>query len=163
MICKLRPPRPIDFETIASWITDATACARWAGPRIPFPFFASELPRLLNIDGIESYCLGEETSRVCGFGQFWITSPGAVHLGRIIVSPPERSKGYGRMLCQQLIEIAVHKTGASEMTLRVYRDNSAALSLYVDLGFLTDDSQSTDEVLFMKAAARQITPMPDRA
>lgn len=79
------------------------------------------------------------------------------------MSPPERSKGYGRMLCQQLIEIAVHKTGASEMTLRVYRDNSAALSLYVDLGFLTDDSQSTDEVLFMKAAARQITPMPDRA
>ena len=163
MTCRLHPPRLIDYETIASWITDAAACVRWAGPRVPFPFAASELPRLLTIDGIESHCLVDGTSDICGFGQFWIASPGAVHLGRIIVSPTKRGKGYGRTLCQQLIEKAVHKTGASEITLRVYRDNSVALSLYVDLGFLVDDSKSTDEVLFMKAAVQQITPMPDRA
>lgn len=162
MICKLRTPRPIDYETIASWITDATACARWAGSRVPFPFSASELAHLLSIDGIESYCLVEETSDICGFGQFWITSPGAVHLGRIIVSPAKRGEGYGRILCQQLIEKAVRKTGAKEMTLRVYRDNLAALSLYSDLGFLVDNINSTQDVLFMKAAAPRITSIPDR-
>ena len=162
MICRLHPPRTIDYEAIASWITDAAACARWAGPRVPFPFSASELPRLLSIDGIESYCLVDGLSDICGFGQFWIASPGAVHLGRIIVSPAKRGKGCGRMLCQQLIEKAVRKTGASETTLRVYRDNSAALSLYVDLGFLVDDSKSTEDVLFMKATVQHITSIPDR-
>ncbi len=163
MTCRLDPPQPIDYETIASWITDATACACWAGPRVPFPFSAQELPRLLAIEGVESWCLTDKTTSTCGFGQFWGAAPGVVHLGRIIVSPTKRGKGYGRTLCQQLIEKAVHKTGAGEITLRVYRNNSAALSLYVDLGFLVDDSKSTDEVLFMKAAVRQITSMPDRA
>lgn len=163
MTCRLHPPQPIDYETIASWITDATACARWAGPRVPFPFTASGLPRLLAIEGVESYCLADETTNTCGFGQFWGAVPGAVHLGRIIVSPTKRGQGYGRTLCQLLIEKAVHKPGASEITLRVYRDNSAALSLYVDLGFLVDDRKSTEEVLFMKAAVRQITSRLDRA
>jgi ribosomal protein S18 acetylase RimI-like enzyme len=163
MTCKLSPPGPDDYLSIASWITDAAACIRWAGPRVPFPFSATELPRLLAIDGIHRYFLVDESTDTCGFGQFWITTPVAVHLGRIIVSPAKRGQGYGRKLCQQLIQKAVVHTGANEVSLRVYRDNSAALSLYRSLSFVVDDRRSTDEVLFMRAPVPRITLMPDRA
>jgi len=36
----------------------------------------------------------------------------------------------------------------------VYRDNAVALALYVDLGFMALESESDEEVLFMK---RQLT------
>lgn len=163
MTCTLQAPRAIDYLAIASWIADAAACARWAGARVPFPFSAPELSRLLAIDGSESYCLLDETSTACAFGQFWVATPGTVHLGRIIVAPSKRGTGYGRMLCRQLIEKAVRRTGAGTISLRVYRDNAVALALYVDLGFVVDSSQSSTEVLFMQAAAQPISASPDRA
>lgn len=163
MTYSLQAPRAIDYLAIASWIIDAAACARWAGARVPFPFSAPELPRLLAIEGSESYCLRDDRSTALAFGQFWVATPGAVHLGRIIVAPEKRGSGYGRMLCRQLIEKAVRRTGASTISLRVYRDNPVALSLYAALGFVVDLSQSSAEVLFMKAAAPPISAAPDRA
>ena len=112
---------------------------------------------------IESYTLIDETSVICGFGQFWIAMPGAVHLGRIIVAPTKRGKGHGRSLCLQLINRAVEKTGASKITLRVYRDNKAAWSLYSALGFKVVDGKSTDDVMFMSAEVQHINSTPDRA
>lgn len=78
---------------------------------------------------------------------------GAVHLGRVIVSPALRGTGAGRLLCEKLIARALESTGASRVTLRVYRDNKAARSLYASLGFSVVVSQSTAELLFMSAQA----------
>jgi ribosomal protein S18 acetylase RimI-like enzyme len=144
--------QPADYNTIASWIPDAAACLRWAGPRLAFPFSAAELPALLTVAGGESYCLsdGEEP---CGFGQHWVVTPGAVHLGRIILSPAARGKGLGRVLCRQLATKAVQSTGANTVTLRVYHDNTVALALYASLGFTPVEPESDEEVLFMKAEA----------
>jgi hypothetical protein len=36
----LRAPTESDYLHVASWITDAAACRRWAGPRVAFPFSA---------------------------------------------------------------------------------------------------------------------------
>ncbi|OIR03272.1 mycothiol acetyltransferase [mine drainage metagenome] len=149
----LRTPEPADYETIASWITDAESCVRWAGPRMPYPFFAAELQSLLEVAGGESYCLANAAASPLGFGQFWVIAPGAVHLGRVIVSPSARGGGFGRLLCELLIAHAVRVTGASAITLRVYRNNTAALSLYSSFGFETVQDESTEEVLFMRLEA----------
>lgn len=74
----------------------------------------------------------------------------AVHIGRIIVSPQARGRGTGRLLCEKLIAKAVKSTGTTKVTLRVYRDNCAAFSLYTSLGFSVDESQSSNRLLFMK-------------
>jgi ribosomal protein S18 acetylase RimI-like enzyme len=144
--------QPADYDAIASWIPDAAACLRWAGPRLRFPFSAAELPALLTVAGGESYCLFDGTE-TCGFGQHWVLTPGAVHLGRIILSPSTRGKGLGRVLCRQLATKAVQSTGAHTVTLRVYRDNAAALALYASLGFTPVESDSDGDVLFMRAEA----------
>lgn len=153
----LRIPEPADYPAIASWIPDAPSCARWAGPRVPFPFSAAELPSLLAVDGAVSYCLVGEATGPLGFGQHWELTPGAVHLGRIVVSPATRGQGLGRRLCQLLIIQAVHATGVTAVTLRVYRDNAAAFALYCSLGFTPVEPASTEEVWFMRAQAHPFT------
>ena len=155
MTASLRAPISSDYVAIASWITDAAAGLRWAGPRLPFPFSASDLPALLAVPGGGelSYCLIGDSSIPCGFGQHWVLQPGAVHLGRIIVAPNARSRGLGRLLCQQLISAALRSTSATAVTLRAYRDNSAAVGLYSSLGFSEVAAESTDDVLFMKMLA----------
>jgi ribosomal-protein-alanine N-acetyltransferase len=148
---RLRPLRFEDHATIALWIADATACLRWAGPRLDFPFVLADFAEQLVAPGGTSYSLAEGDGAPCGFGQHWVLTPGMVHLGRVIVAPGVRGAGLGRILCEQLIEAAVASTRAAAVTLRVYRDNLPALALYRRLGFEAVDAESTEDVLFMRA------------
>lgn len=150
MSLTLRRPQSSDYQALALWLPNAVACLRWAGPRVLFPFSVAELPSLLAVADGESYCLAEGNATATAFGQHWVVAPGAVHLGRIIVSPAARGMGVGRSLCEQLISRATQSTGASTVTLRVYRDNKAAVALYSRLGFAPVESESTEEVQFMR-------------
>jgi len=145
----LRAARPSDYAHIAAWIPDADACRRWAGTRVKFPLFAAELPELLVVDGCASYCLADGDSAPYGFGQHW-PHAGAVHLGRIIVSPALRGRGYGRELCEQLCARGLSSTGAAAVTLNVYRDNAVAVALYERLGFVPVESASRPDALLMR-------------
>lgn len=151
MNCTLRTAQTADFVAVASWISDARTCVRWAGPRLAFPFSSADLQRSLSSAGTQSYCLADGPAAACGFGQHWVLTPGAAHLGRIIVSPTLRGQGLGRLLCRQLMARALQQTGASALTLRVFRDNAAAVALYSSLGFAAIESESTAEILFMTA------------
>lgn len=146
----LREPRASDYAVVASWIPDAATCMRWAGPRVPFPFTVAELPRLLALDNGGSRCLAQGDAAPCAFGQYWVFMPGAVHLGRIVVAPVVRGRGIGRLLCEQLIAVALQATRAPSVTLRVRRDNPAAMALYASLGFAPEEAASDPAVLFMR-------------
>ena len=157
MSLTLRPPQSSDYQTLALWLPDAVACLRWAGPRVLFPFSVAELPALLAVAGGESYCLAEGNAAASAFGQYWVVAPSAVHLGRIIVSPAARGMGVGRALCDQLISRAVQSTGASTVTLRVHRENEAAVTLYSRLGFVPVESESTEEVHYLSVGVNMST------
>ena|ERR1035437_1834278 len=151
----LRVPNASDYDAISSWIPDAVSCARWAGPRLRFPFTPQELPELLEVSSAFSFSLAQGNGTLLGFGQFWSRTEGSAHLGRIIVSPHKRGCGYGKALCKLLIAEALNATSAETITLRVYRDNASALSLYSNLGFLIVESESNADVFAMEAKANQ--------
>lgn len=155
MEATLRIPQKTDYEAIASWVVDEKACVRWAGPLVPFPFAPERLPELLKTEECFSYCLSASNRKCIGFGQFWVAEQGAVHIGRIIISPEARGIGAGRLLCEKLIEKAVRSTGAAYVTLRVYRDNNTARTLYESLGFFIVESESTGDLLFMRAVTNK--------
>jgi ribosomal protein S18 acetylase RimI-like enzyme len=71
------------------------------------------------------------------------------------VAPAVRGGGLGRQLCLHLIAAALRATRANTVTLRAYRDNTAAVTLYQSLGFIEDVTKSTDAVLFMSLHAAQ--------
>jgi RimJ/RimL family protein N-acetyltransferase len=95
-----------------------------------------------------------------GFGQFWPRDDRTVHLGRIIVAPQNRGFGLSMVLCKFLIAEALHTTNAEKITLRVYRDNQAALSVYSKLGFISVESESNSEVLAMESKANSAFRRP---
>lgn len=149
MTATLSAPIPSDYEALVAWVPTADACARWAGPQLRYPFTATELPELLEVPG-KSFSLVEGVNRPLAFGQYRTASPDTVHLCRIIVSPDWRGHGYGKQLCEQLIRQAVADTGASMVTLRVYRDNAVAQSLYHKLGFKPVELRSDVDVIGMR-------------
>ena len=151
MTLAFRAPVTTDYKAIASWIPNASACARWAGPRFRFPFVSRELPELLDVERIHSFSMVSPENALVGFGQFWPRDERTVHLGRIIVAPHRRGLGLGMFLCEFLIAEALHMTKAEKITLRVYRDNQAAFSIYSKLGFISVVSESNSAVLAMEA------------
>ncbi|WP_082625149.1 GNAT family N-acetyltransferase [Paraburkholderia caribensis] len=141
-----------DYPEICSWITDAAVCRQWAGPAIAFPLQCDLMATELVKEGQRSFSL-VEGGGVAGFGQFWVIEPGAVHIGRVIVSPRRRSRGIGRYLVQALVTEGMTSTGASRATLRVARGNDHAEALYASMGFEAVPERSTPDVLFMQRFA----------
>jgi ribosomal protein S18 acetylase RimI-like enzyme len=160
MMASLRQAAAADYAHVASWIGDATTCRRWAGPGLHYPFAAEDLPQLLIKPGARSYCLGPEDSAPYGFGQHWPRGEQSVHLGRIIIAPTLRSRGLGIRLVRLLCERALAESGASEVTLMVYRDNPTAFGLYQRLGFVGDEGLSRADALYMRLAASHLPKIP---
>lgn len=147
----LRKPEAADYITLASWVQDAASCLRWAGPKLRFPFVPAPLPELLAMPGASSLVLSHGSGgEALGFGQFWLREAGSVHLGRIILAPGVRGQGLGKTLCELLMAKAQRTTGADTFTLRVYRDNLAALAIYTALGFMAVPGLSDEKVLAMR-------------
>lgn len=142
--------QPSHYATIADWLDSAEATQRWAGPGVPFPLSQERFAQVLELGPRPGWALLDEQGQCLGFGQYWMTDAGTAHLGRIIVSPLARGRGLGRLLMHALSAQAMREDGVQRLTLRVYRDNAAALALYRELGFQQVDAFSTPELLFMQ-------------
>ncbi|MCG2586226.1 GNAT family N-acetyltransferase [Massilia sp. TS11] len=152
----LRAPRADDYPLLCSWIPDAAACLRWAGPQLAWPFDPDQLAERLHQPRGASCVLADAGGHMLGFGQYWVWEPGAVHLGRLLIDPARRGQGLGRSLLTHLMPAAVQATGAASITLRVYRNNTPALALYQALGFREEAAHSSADVAFMRRNARAI-------
>jgi [ribosomal protein S18]-alanine N-acetyltransferase len=147
----LRQPHAADYRALAGWVPDAAAALRWAGPLVRWPYNAEMLATFLMVPASQSRVLAlTDDETPLGFGQYWLRDDGAVHLGRLITAPGMRRQGHGRTLVQRLMAEARAANGASRVTLRVYRDNAAAMALYQAVGFQAMPEQSDEEVLFMQ-------------
>lgn len=149
----LQPVHPSHFAVIAGWLDSPGATLRWAGPGVPFPLPSNAFAAALALSDRPGWALLDADGTCMGFGQYWPTAPGSAHLGRIIVSPQARGRGLGRVLMTALCAEAVQRTVATQLTLKVYRDNPAAVALYRDLGFVASEDASTPELLFMARRA----------
>ena len=146
----LRAPEAADYAALSKWVTNADTCIRWAGPRLKFPFKPSRLPQLLAEPGAHSFVMSRGTGPAQGFCQCWVRDPGVAHLARIILAPEARGQGLGTTLCELLMAEAARLTGANAFTLRVYRDNDAALAIYERLGFAVVTELSDERVFAMR-------------
>ncbi len=150
---KLRPVHTSDFATLATWVLDAHACARWGGPDLPFPFSAEDLPRLLNTAQGPSFCLIDENGEndeMLGFAQYFDKGEAVVRLARIILAPKQRGQGLAKTLCQLLMQQAQQEMRVARFSLAVYRDNLPALACYRQLGFVVDEEKSSGTRLEMR-------------
>jgi ribosomal protein S18 acetylase RimI-like enzyme len=100
---------------------------------VTFPLTPESLTVEISFTPDNSFCLEKDGDPV-GFGQLIPKSEQRLHAARIIVVPHLRGRGFGRKLCQVLINKAV-ELKYSRMSLNVSKDNAAAIKLYKSLGF----------------------------
>ncbi|HHA2422617.1 GNAT family N-acetyltransferase [Stenotrophomonas maltophilia] len=150
MPAQLQPVQPRHYPRIAGWLDSVAATQRWAGPGVAFPLLPEAFARALELAERPGWVLLDGEGACMGFGQYWLTAPGTAHLGRIIVSPQARGRGLGRVLMQLLCAEALRSPDVQRLSLRVYRDNVAAIALYRDFGFQPVEDASTPELLFMQ-------------
>ncbi|MBT8352488.1 MAG: GNAT family N-acetyltransferase, partial [Deltaproteobacteria bacterium] len=118
-------------------------CKNWAGPKVRFPLSIENLSKDIEFSDNNSYCL-IQSEAIIAFGQLLTKEKGYLHLARIIVDPSKRAMSYGKLLCNDLLQIALLK-GYHKISLNVYRNNTSALKLYKNLGFREIAEKSSKE------------------
>lgn len=160
----LRAAIPSDYELVATWISDAAECVRWAGPGIPFPFAGRDLPGLL--EGTPSIVIGESRAsfvlvepiaaeaqpQIAAFAQLVCEDSANFRLARIVVAPDKRGRGVGTVLCEILLEKVKATPGARTLRLFVHQENVTAARIYAKLGFVVSPPHPWPDVLTMKRA-----------
>lgn len=113
----------------------------------PHPFSDLEAKRICNHTGRDRYvglCHGDE---FFGYGMLrgWDDGFSVPSLG-IYVAPELRGTGAARLLMHHLHLIA-RLSGATQIRLKVYRENAAAYKLYESMGYLFSDSNEPTQLV----------------
>ena len=136
-----------DIEEVISWIATEEESRIWAGPAITFPISKARLLDEISFCPENSFSLRSDTG-LLAFGQIMQKNDGRSHLARIISNPTYRGQGFGRKICNYLVDHA-SEHGSGEVSLNVYRKNTHALRLYESLGFREQTEKSDDTSIFM--------------
>lgn len=106
----------------------------------PHPFSIQEATRLCNLNSKDLYYVvmdGDLFVAAYGILRGWDDGYDVPSLG-IYVDARYRGLGIGKMLMHFLHCSAKHK-GASQVRLKVYKDNTQAVKMYESLGYKLDD------------------------
>ena len=144
----LRVARTEDLNTLISWIKDKEACKLWAGPVVRFPLTLEGLTQDIAFSAKNTFAMVNDVGELFGLGQLLEKGNDRIHMARLIVSPPQRAKGFGELLCRLLIDAGTKRFGIVYFTLNVYSDNKTAVKLYQKLGFIPKagpPNSNTDE------------------
>ena len=118
----------------------------WGGPALSFPPTPDAIWSTIEASPQNSFSLVSPSGQLAGFAQA-LPRDSSVHLARIIVSPSLRGQGVGRILCEKLIHSAMSQHRPAEITLKVYPNNTPALTLYQSLGFVpVPENQNSDPI-----------------
>lgn len=101
----------------------------------PHPFDAIEAHRRACYSGDDEYWVAVHQHKIVAYGMLrgWDEGYEVPSLG-IAVDPGWQRRGIGRRMMQQLHEIA-RERGATQIRLKVYRQNERAVSMYRALGY----------------------------
>ena len=120
----VRPMRPADMDGVMAVEHDSflTPWSRAA--------FEEELAQ----NRLARYIVAEENGIIVGYAGTWLVINEA-HVTNVAVSGQRRREGIGRLLMTKLMELS-RESGMESMTLEVRVSNTAARSLYQELGFV---------------------------
>ena len=139
-----------DLDTVLKWIGSPEDLCNWAGPGFPYPPDRRTTWDLIEGRTSPTFSLIDNANRVIGFGQFKFKEHEWGELFSIIISPERRRQGLGRVLCLRLMEDAAKHYPLNHFSLKVYPDNTSALSLYHSLGFVECPSEPSAGSVLMK-------------
>jgi ribosomal protein S18 acetylase RimI-like enzyme len=122
------------LRTLFSWFDDDHSVAVWGGPGMRLPMTFETLKADARLDTLASHFLLDQDDVVVGFGQFYRRID-HVHLGRLVIAPQQRGRGFGTILIEMLSDEGQRSLGLATQSLFVRDDNRRARKLYERTGF----------------------------
>lgn len=130
-----------NIPQLLSWLerTDARFLLQFAGPRYQFPLNEEQLIESLQLkDYLLLKAIDTETGNIIGHCQFMRIDKKQfkASIGRILINPERRGKGFGLQLINEMKNFAKEKLKLATIDLRVFDFNTAAFRCYSKAGFV---------------------------
>jgi ribosomal protein S18 acetylase RimI-like enzyme len=128
-----RPVTEQDIQAICEFAQDEQELFFFF-PKAQFPLTPAQLHQAISQRADSTVV--ELAGKVVAFANFyrWETE-GRCSIGNVVVAPTARGRGTGRYLMERMIDLALTKYRASEVTVSCFNQNAAGLLLYPKLGF----------------------------
>lgn len=130
----LSPFEQQHLPQLMGWITSEAQCRLWGGPWFRHPFDVESFSADCHWQELPTFVLREPEGEIVAFGQYY-NRLDHCHLGRLIVAPDARGRGYGQLLIQKLLAHGVEALNLEHASLFVLKDNHRARAVYEKLGF----------------------------
>ncbi|MFG2582796.1 GNAT family N-acetyltransferase [Streptomyces malaysiensis] len=128
-----------DAGVIVSWISGPVELLMWAGPGFRWPLDDPQLAAYAVEPGRRTWMGVGPEGRLVGHASLRLAADGlSARLGRVLVAPDARGRGYGTGLLTQVLTLAFARLGLERVELGVFARNGNAVRLYERLGFRVD-------------------------
>ena len=102
---RIRQRVDADISTVVGWIADADALNMFTGPRLVWPLTIDQLAAMTATDAVSAWVMIDDRADVIGHFDLALDE-GTARIGRVIVDPSRRGRGYGSALVRLAIEEA---------------------------------------------------------
>ncbi|MBV2357355.1 GNAT family N-acetyltransferase [Streptomyces sp. J2-1] len=140
---ELRDFTPSDGRLLVAWIDGPVELWTWSSHNFSWPFDEGQLAEYVAESATpvrQSWmAVDPAKDRVIGHLSLRIDAANASgRLGRVLVAPEARGKGYGAAMLMKALDAGFGELGLEQIELGVWDDNSNAIRLYEGLGFVCD-------------------------
>ena len=108
-------------------------------PSASFPLTLKQLEKQLSERHDSTVMIELDSSHkkiMIGFANFYnVENRNIAFIGNVIIKPEKRGQGFGKKLVQTMIHSGFEQLNLNEVHLSCYKDNTAALLFYKNLGF----------------------------
>ena len=133
-----------DFNQLIAAIPDARFLLQWSGPKYTYPLDVSQLKDTLSKTNGEQpsfkvlKAIHSNTLETVGHIQLMNINYSAAScvLGRVLIFPEFRGKGFGKAMVKLAVKNAFENIGLYEITLNVFDFNETAIGIYKSIGFI---------------------------
>lgn len=138
---QLIPFQEKDFQTLLGWIDSPRFLMQWGGPMFTFPLTHQQLMDYKEAQDRRAFQVYDpsldKTIGHLSIGRIDNDNKEG-RIGKVIVSPECRGKGYGQRMIQLISRYAFQNLGLEKVTLGVFDFNTGAIRCYEKSGFTVD-------------------------
>ena len=140
IMIKIEEFRQSDITLLLKWLenTDSRFLCQFSGPKYNFPLDEKQLLQTIESDEYLPFKVIElERNETIGHCQFMRidNKESKASIGRLLISPEYRGKGYGALMLEEMINYAGKELKLAKLELRVFDFNKSAVRCYRNTGF----------------------------
>jgi len=142
----LRAFEKYDYPLLISWINSEELNRLWGSTTYSFPLTEQSIAKHCSKAEISAFLLLVD-GKEAGFAELCHVSQGHYRICRVFIADMFRGKGLSEVMLTELICLAENEHNCTELSLRVFAHNRAAIACYHSLGFITKSIEKGVSVL----------------